>query len=376
MIGRGGEKSPYHGMEYLAHLAGRGCERDLQRYLADMHHADFSYQRPVRTKDIVSQGCPQRGCQCPGGFACHPVLTVLEIDVYQSAVRGIVEVMAFFFLLVIHLTVIVLHYLLDDRIVGVPGLQDDISAAVFPAGASCHLRHHLERTFKSPEIGTCKHGVGIKDANDVNIVEVEALGYHLGSDKDVGLVLGKVGEYALVGIALTGSVKVETCCAAGGEMPANLLLYLLCAETKGAYICLLTTRALTGHIIGGAAIMAYQPVELLMIGQADITELAFGHPSALAAFHDGRIAAPVLEQDDLFLVAQGFFHLLYQTGRERQGHHFAPQEVLDINHLYDGHLDIAVPLTENDMTILSADGIMVGLYAGRGRAEKNVGMVL
>lgn len=85
------------------------------------------------------------------------------------------------------------HDLLDDGRVGLAGLQDDQALLIaLPAGPAAHLREHGKSLLVGTEVGNVEHGVGIEDAHDADMVEVEALGHHLRADEHVGLALGKL----------------------------------------------------------------------------------------------------------------------------------------------------------------------------------------
>ena len=63
------------------------------------------------------------------------------------------------------------------------------------------------------------------------------------------------------------------------------------------------------YLIGMAAIMARQLVEVAMKGERDIAVLTMRHPAALLTLDHGRIATTVLEEDGLFATFQSLAHL-------------------------------------------------------------------
>ena len=89
------------------------------------------------------------------------------------------------------------------------GLDDDLAFLPFSARSTANLLHQLKTSFKCPKIGKREHIVGIEYAYYFNMVEVEAFGDHLSSDKDVCLAVFKLVEDKLIGIFRASGVEVE-----------------------------------------------------------------------------------------------------------------------------------------------------------------------
>src|SRR5690606_19271964 len=86
-----------------------------------------------------------------------------------------------------------------------------------------------------------------------------------------------------------------------GQQERQFLLYLLRAEADHAQPIAAARRAARGRGIAPAAIVATQAVVAFVVGEAYVAVVAFGHPSAGLTLPGGHIAAPVLEDDRLFL---------------------------------------------------------------------------
>ena len=108
------------------------------------------------------------------------------------------------------------------------------------------------------EVGHVKHGVGIEDAHHRDLVEVEALGYHLCSDKQVRASGTEVADDTFIGLTRAGSVKVHTADAGLGEDVAHLCLNLFGTIATGAQLAAPATGTDRGHLINGTTVMARQ----------------------------------------------------------------------------------------------------------------------
>ena len=70
----------------------------------------------------------------------------------------------------------------------------------------------------------------------------------------------------------------------------------------------MTDRTLCGHRSRIAAIVASQHILAFVVNEAHITVDALGHMMTFVAFQTQREGPPVLEQDDLVVLAEGFQH--------------------------------------------------------------------
>lgn len=64
---------------------------------------------------------------------------------------------------------------LDDVVLGVAGLDDDLSLLVGAAGTARHLLQHVKGPLMAAEVREVDHRVGIEDAHDAHGVKVQPL---------------------------------------------------------------------------------------------------------------------------------------------------------------------------------------------------------
>ena len=72
---------------------------------------------------------------------------------------------------------------LDGHRIGLIGLHHDAPRQLGAPGTTSHLLDELEGTFAGPIVGQVQLGVGVNDAHEGHIVEIEAFGDHLGAQK-------------------------------------------------------------------------------------------------------------------------------------------------------------------------------------------------
>ena len=106
--------------------------------------------------------------------------------------------------------------------------------------------------------------------------------------------------------------------------------------------------------------------------KTDIALLATRGPTAQAALHDGRIAASVLEEDDLLLLLQGFPYADKQLRREYAVHHLLAPHLLYIDHFDTWQLHAGKARLQHDEPILAANGVVIGFQAWRGRTQQGL----
>ena len=153
-----------------------------------------------------------------------------------------------------------MHYLRYERRVGTLRLQNHQSPLVFSSSPSGHLRHHHVGVFVSPEVGIVHHGVGIEYANYAYAVEVQPLAYHLRAYQYVGLAACEVADDAFVSVASAGSVEIHACYTGLGEQFQYVVFNLLRAVALCLQVGAAARRALCGHLVSAAAVVAGQRV--------------------------------------------------------------------------------------------------------------------
>ena len=214
--------------------------------------------------------------------------------------------------------------------------------------------------FIGTEIGIVEHGVGIEDAHHRDLVEVQSLADHLRADEQIGTTCGEVVDDAFVGLTAAGGVEVHAGDTGFGEDVVHLGLDLLRAIAMRLQLGTTAIGTLRRHLIGIAAIMTRQLVQIAMKGERHVAVLAMRHPSTLLTLNHGRIAATVLEEDGLFAMFQGLAHLQQQQRREGAVHHLTVLQILDIHNLYLRQFDALIALGECNKTVFARLGIMIG----------------
>ena len=130
--------------------------------------------------------------------------------------------------------------------------------------------------------------------------------------------------------------------------------------------------ALRGYVAREAAIVAHQLARGLMVGEGDVAIGASWCPAARGTLKHLGEAAPVLEEDGLLSRGHGLAHGGHQLGRQWPAHHLAVAQVLDVDNLYLRQLHSLEAPSDGDESKLARERVVVGLDAGRGRAEKRL----
>ena len=211
-----------------------------------------------------------------------------------------------------HVLIIISDDLMNNRMLDTFGLQYYSSPLVLTSGTSRYLRHQLESAFIRTEIGIIQHGIRIQYSNDAYMVEVQSFGYHLRSDKYVGLSLFEVRDNLLVGGTGTGSIQVHPRHGSFREKDFNIIFNLFRTKTAVYQFRPFTGGTSLRKLVGIAAIMAGQLIDSFMIGKTYITVLTLRHPTAGTTFYHRSKTTAVLKKNHLFLLFQSFFHILYQ----------------------------------------------------------------
>jgi len=123
------------------------------------------------------------------------------------------------------------------------------------AGAAGDLADELEGAFCGAEVGDGHGEVGVEDADELDVGEVEAFGDHLGADEEVEVSVAEVIEGLLVVGGVVHGVGVHALEADGGEFPEEFVFGALgsLAEMGEAG---LAERAGGGELHGGEAVVA------------------------------------------------------------------------------------------------------------------------
>ena len=211
----------------------------------------------------------------------------------------------------------------EAREVGVPrkldrlrlrreGLHDHLPRPVAAAGATRHLHEELEGALVGPEVRDVHRDVGIHQAHERDIGEVEPLADHLRADQDIDLAGAKLAEHLAEAVLLRHRVGVHPLDPRPREHPADRLLDALRAEALPPDLRRAAGRAGQRRRPRLAAQVAPQRLVGAVIGHRDAAVRAFFHVPALSAEHRGRVTAPVDEEDCLLLALEAKLHRIGQ----------------------------------------------------------------
>ena len=120
-------------------------------------------------------------------------------------------------------------------VVGVLGLDDDLSGDFSASSSSRNLREELKRTFAGSEIRNVERKVGVDHAHQGHIWEVVSFRNHLRADHDVDISGGHLivdGDKVVMG---AGGVAVKTGIAGAWKHPPDIVFKFLGAKTVEAY---------------------------------------------------------------------------------------------------------------------------------------------
>src|SRR5690554_5559319 len=134
---------------------------------------------------------------------------MLYCKTYQPVVRRIPEHFPLCYVIFVEALKLIADHKPDNRVFRITGLKYYTSTLVFSSRTSTYLGHHLETAFKSSEIGTVEHTVGIEDADKAYPVKVKSLGHHLCTDKDIQLPFFKTANQFLITLASPGCVIIH-----------------------------------------------------------------------------------------------------------------------------------------------------------------------
>ena len=159
-----------------------------------------------------------------------------------------------------HTFVIIGYYLGNDKMVDAFGLQHYPTPFVLPSCTSRHLSHKLESTLIGTKIRIIQHSIGIQNAHYTYMVEVQSLGNHLRTDKNICLSLFKVCNNTLISSTRAGCIQIHTDNGSFGKQKFDVTLYLFRTKTSVTQIRTLTGWADARQLIGISTIMTGQLV--------------------------------------------------------------------------------------------------------------------
>ncbi len=178
-----------------------------------------------------------------------------------------------------------------------------------PAG---DLFEHIECSFSRAEIREIDQRIGVKNTHKTHSIEIKTLCHHLGTHKNIGFPLGKIGYNVLIAVLVACGVEIHAQSLRLLESGFNDILYALRAIAMHLDRRLFASRAYRGQAVGGAAIMAHHLSGSAVISERHVAILAFWHKSALTAQHHRSETATVMEKYKLLLLSKTFTRQLSQ----------------------------------------------------------------
>ena len=160
--------------EVVAHLLHVDAKLQLQYELADAERFHTGYGRLVGSQQTDTEPLAQTGAELQTGSFDKLVFRMFEEDVDDAIVWRIMEGLTLSEQRVEETLIVVAHDLVAKWQVGLLGLQDDKASLSLAPGTSAHLRHHHKGVLIGAEVRIVEHRVGIEDAHDADLVEVQA----------------------------------------------------------------------------------------------------------------------------------------------------------------------------------------------------------
>ena len=185
--------------------------------------------------------------------------------------------------------------ILDRRMKRRERLHEHLALDIAAAGATGDLREQLEGALARAEIRLMQREVGVNDADERHVREMQALGNHLRADENVGLARAKIAEDFPVIVLALHRVGVHALDARMREKFRERFLDFLRAragKTNGRVFAFLV-RAHRRHALDVAANVAAKFLFLPMIREREAAIRALRDVTAFRALQRRGIAAPV-----------------------------------------------------------------------------------
>ena len=251
-------------------------------------------------------------------------------------------------------------------------MDDDFAGHLATTGTAGDLGEELEGAFAGAEIGGVKGEVGIEDADESDVGEVEAFGDHLGAKEDVDLLGTKVAKGVTEGIFASGGVGVEAGDLGGREDFAEDDFGLFGSVALLPDGGILTVGAESGDDGLVSADVADEAFFGPVVGERDGAVIALDDVTARRALEGAGESAAVEEYDDLASVFEAFFDSGTKNVRDDG---VAPFVFFGL----DAHVDNAGEgeggsvgaLGEFNELVFSELGILEGFERRRGGTQKD-----
>ncbi len=193
---------------------------------------------------------------------------------------------------------------LDGVVLRRVALDDHAGTGTSPASPAGHLRQQAEGSLAGPKIGQVQPDIGVDYANGSYQREVEALGYHLRPDDDIGLTLFHLPQQRIGPAVASHDVLIPAQHASSRKNALCLGLNALRAGSK-----IIKRAAAPAALPGGGfpvvTAVTDQLGTVVVINERNIAVWAHDGLPAGATEDDSGHAPTVQEQDGLFAPAQG-----------------------------------------------------------------------
>ena len=189
--------------------------------------------------------------------------------------------------------IVIRHGKTQDGVFGIVRLQHDFPFFLAPAAAARHLRDELKSALAAAIVGKMQAHVGIEDADEGNGRKVVSLGDHLRTDQNIRPAARKGLQDLEMSLFSARRIVVHAQNARGGIEFFEFLHDPFGARAVITQMLAAAFGAGGQHAITCAAIVAFETMFLMMIGQADVAGFAFGDIAAFGANDRTGITAAV-----------------------------------------------------------------------------------
>ena len=219
--------------------------------------------------------------------------------------------------------------------------------------APADLLHQLKGAFIHAEVGKAQDTIGVQDAHEIDMIEVEAFHHHLGADEDVDALLLELADQGIVGCLAADAVDVHARDAGLWKELFEVLFDALGPEITLYEAMVAAGGASLQRWIDRPAIVAMQLVGQLVEAKRNVAVLALRYPAADLADLVGRIATAVLEEDGLAALFEGSGDRLMESGSNDDLILFLRNDLLFVSTIsMTGEAEIAIAFVELDETVL------------------------
>ena len=336
-----------------------------------------AYEGFFRTHDLGGgQGLPQgfrpaagqrgdgSGARSPERDARHPSeRRVAQRAAFRQRPRG-------------ERCVVVVPRIAQHGPIRIPGLNNRFARQGGAPGASGYLRKQLIGAFFCPKIRQQQADIRIDHPDQRDALEVEAFRNHLRPHENIRLAFFEAAEQRSVRVFRSGGVQVHAHDARFRETRFQFLFYALRTGAKHLHSRSPARCAVDAKRLCVPAVMAPQAIAALVKNHRDRAVRAFRGPAATRAFGQGSVAAPILQEDDLFGTGKPLCYRRFEPGGQRDGRGRAAQ-VYNAYARQGSRLACfaAGPFGQGQQGIFPGLRIVMALQAGRRRSEDARGVV-